>query len=237
MGLDAHRARAALVALALAFATPVSGETVVEYYHAGLDHYFMTPLASEIAALDAGRFFGWGRTGFTFEGYAAPTAGANPVCRFYIPPANGDSHFFSASPDECDAVREKMRTDPAYAGYVEETSAEFYIALPNTTTGACPGETQPVYRVWNQRVDSNHRYTTDRATRDAMIARGYRSEGYGALGVAMCTPQAGIGDSRVRVTGGARSATAATACRRPEPCMRAERSSRTSPSTRRIRCT
>ena len=202
MGLDAHRARAALVALALAFATPVSGETVVEYYHAGLDHYFMTPLASEIAALDAGRFFGWGRTGFTFEGYAAPTAGANPVCRFYIPPANGDSHFFSASPDECDAVREKMRTDPAYAGYVEETSAEFYIALPNTTTGACPGETQPVYRVWNQRVDSNHRYTTDRATRDAMIARGYRSEGYGALGVAMCTPQAGIGDSRVRVTGG-----------------------------------
>jgi hypothetical protein len=134
-------------------------------------------------------------------------------------------------------VREKMRTHPAYAGYVEETSAEFYIALPNTTTGACPGETQPVYRVWNQRVDSNHRYTTDRATRDAMIARGYRSEGYGALGVAMCTPQAGIGDSRVRVTGGARSATAATACRRPEPCMRAERSSRTSPSTRRIRCT
>ena len=202
MRVDAHRARTALAALALASATPVAGETVVEYYHAGLDHYFMTPLASEIAALDAGRFFGWGRTGFTFESFAAPAAGTNPVCRFYIPPESGDSHFFSASPDECAGVRVKMQTNPAYAGYLEETSAEFYIALPDTTTGACPGGTQPVYRVWNQRVDSNHRYTTDRATRDAMIARGYRSEGYGALGVAMCTPQAGIGDSRVRVTGG-----------------------------------
>jgi hypothetical protein len=202
MSLDAHRARTALAALALAFATPVSAEIVVEYYHAGLDHYFMTPLASEIAALDAGRFFGWGRTGFTFESFPAPAAGTNPVCRFYIPPESGDSHFFSASPDECSAVREKMRTNPAYAGYTEETSAEFYIALPDITTGACPSGTRPVYRVWNQRVDSNHRYTTDRATRDAMIARGYRSEGYGSLGVAMCTPQAGIGDSRVRVTGG-----------------------------------
>ncbi|HKU87823.1 MAG TPA: exo-alpha-sialidase [Casimicrobiaceae bacterium] len=199
---DVHRARTALVAFALAFATPVSGETVVEYYHAGLDHYFMTPLASEIAALDGGLFFGWGRTGFTFEGFAAPSAGTNAVCRFYIPPEHGSSHFFSASPDECAVVRERMRIDPAYAGYIEETSAEFYIALPDTSTGACRGGTVPVYRLWNQRVDSNHRYTTDRATRDAMIARGYRSEGYGALGVAMCTPQGGIGDSRVRVTGG-----------------------------------
>jgi hypothetical protein len=199
---DAQRGRTVIVVLALAVAMPARAETVVEYYHAGLDHYFMTSLASEIAALDGGRFFGWGRTGFTFGGFAAPAPGTHPVCRFYIPPANGDSHFFSASPDECEAVREKMRTNPAYAGYVEETSAEFYIALPDISTGACPGGTQPVYRVWNQRVDSNHRYTADRATREAMIARGYRSEGYGALGVAMCTPQAGIGDSRVRVTGG-----------------------------------
>jgi hypothetical protein len=197
----APRVRTAFATLALAAATPVSAATVVEYYHAGLDHYFMTPLANEIAALDGGVFFGWGRTGFTFEGFENPTPGTHPVCRFIIPPGNGDSHFFSASPDECDAVREKMRTNPAYAGYREETSAEFYIALPNLVTGACPSGTQPVYRVWNQRIDSNHRYTTDRATRDALIARGYKAEGYGALGVAMCTPQAGIGNSRVRVTG------------------------------------
>ena len=30
----------------------------------------------------------------------------------------------------------------------------------------------PVYRVWNRRADSNHRYTTDRAIRDQMVARG-----------------------------------------------------------------
>src|SRR5512144_502041 len=30
-------------------------ETVVEYYNASLDHYFVTPLANEIDALDSGR--------------------------------------------------------------------------------------------------------------------------------------------------------------------------------------
>jgi hypothetical protein len=61
--------------------------------------------------------------------------------------------------------------------------------------GACPsepaplpGQTIPVYRLWNQRADSNHRYTTDATVRAQMIARGYVSEGYGPLGVAMCAP-------------------------------------------------
>ena len=57
-----------------------------------------------------------------------------------------------------------------------------------------------MYRLWNQRADSNHRYTADRAQRDAMIARGYAAEGYGPLGVAMCTTRAGVGDSQVPVT-------------------------------------
>ena len=34
-----------------------------------------------------------------------------------------------------------------------------------------------------------------------MIARGYVAEGYGPLGVAMCTTRAGVADSQVRVTG------------------------------------
>jgi hypothetical protein len=183
----------------LAFAEPV-----VEYYNPLLDHYFMTPLANEIDALDNGRIRGWGRTGFIFEGFASPTetnaVAANPVCRFYIPPQHGDSHFFSASRTECDDVLAKIPTDPNYSGYIEETAAEFHIALPDIMTGACPAGTVPVYRLWNQRADSNHRYTTDLATRDALLARGYRAEGYGALGVAMCTTSSGIGDSRVRVT-------------------------------------
>ena len=62
----------------------------------------------------------------------------------------------------------------------------FQIALPDSTTGACPGGTIPVYRVWNNRPDSNHRYTTSLAIRDAMLAHGYIAEGYGPSAVIMC---------------------------------------------------
>jgi hypothetical protein len=46
-----------------------------------------------------------------------------------------------------------------------------------------------VYRVWNNRADTNHRYTTDRAARDAMVAAGWIAEGYGNDAVIMCSPQ------------------------------------------------
>jgi hypothetical protein len=196
-----HRAiLAAAAALVACFGTPLRAEPVVEYYHPQLDHYFITPLANEIDALDSGRIAGWMRTGLAFDASATGGAGLSPVCRFYIPPEHGDSHFLSASPAECAAVLARIGTDPNFSGYEEETAAEFYIALPDTATGACPGGTLPVYRLWNQRADSNHRYTADRATRDAMIARGYKPEGYGPDGVAMCTPRATRGDSQVRVT-------------------------------------
>jgi hypothetical protein len=194
-----------LIALGAFAAAPVSAITVVEYYNAALDHYFITPLPTEIDALDSGRISGWGRTGLVFDAYAtaaeAQGAAVSPVCRFYIPPIHGDSHFLSASPAECADVLAKVATDPNFSGYIEETSAEFYIALPDPTSGACPAGTGPVYRLWNQRADSNHRYTADAGARAAMVARGYAPEGYGALGVAMCTTRAGSGDSQVRVTG------------------------------------
>lgn len=59
-----------------------------------------------------------------------------------------------------------------YPEFVFESANVFYSPLPNLVTGACPAGTIPVYRVWSQRVDSNHRYTTDRSTRDAMVAKG-----------------------------------------------------------------
>ncbi|MEO9135044.1 MAG: hypothetical protein ABI316_00375 [Casimicrobiaceae bacterium] len=192
---------AVVACLASGLSAPLHAETVVEYYNAALDHYFITPLADEIDALDSGRISGWTRTGLVFDGSSAPGAGLNPVCRFYIPPAHGDSHFLSASTTECAVVLAKIPTDSNFSGYIEETPAAFYIALPDTSTGACPAGTAPVYRLWNHRADSNHRYTADATTRDAMIARGYVPEGYGLLGVAMCTTRAAVADSQVRVTG------------------------------------
>jgi hypothetical protein len=177
--------------------------TVVEYYNPALDHFFISSLQPDIDALDSGHFFGWSRTGLTFQAFADPAsggAGVSPVCRFYIPPP-ADSHFLSASPAECAAVLTKTATDPNYRNFSYETANAFYIALPDISTGACPAGTIPVFRLWNQRADSNHRYTADPVTRDQMLAKHYAAESYGPDGVAMCTPGAAKGDASVRVTG------------------------------------
>src|SRR4029079_17679853 len=103
--------------------------TIVEYYNAALDHYFVSGLAPDIDALDTGRFGGWVRTGFTFNAFptqASAGGNASPVCRFYIPPQHGDSHFFSASQAECDDVLRKIATDPNYSGYDYESPNVFY---------------------------------------------------------------------------------------------------------------
>lgn len=167
---------------------------LVEFYNVALDHYFISDLQPDIDALDTGHFPGWARTGQSFKVYAAAPGGgaaANPVCRFYIPPGKGNSHFFSASAAECAALDQKRQTDPEYAGYVYESPNAFYIALPDTTTGGCPGGTMPVFRLWNQRVDSNHRYTTDPGIKGTMLAKSYIAEGYGPNAVIMCAPTPG----------------------------------------------
>jgi hypothetical protein len=168
--------------------------SAIEYYNATLDHYFVTALADEIDAIDAGRLSGWQRTGerFVVSGGLNTWPDLNrAVCRFYIPPGAGDSHVLSASADECAEIHAR------FDGFLLETTAAFYAALPDPGTGVCPKitylglgfpvfPTTPVYRLWNQRIDSNHRYTWRTAVRDEMISRGYLSEGYGPMGVAMC---------------------------------------------------
>ena len=155
---------------------------VIEYYHAGLDHYFMTPLSVEIAVLDAGRFAGWVRTQESFKAWSTRHIGTSPVCRYYMPPIAGDSHFFSASPTEC-AVAPVL-----FPSFVLESLEVMHAVLPDEVSGACPASTTPIYRVWNKRADSNHRYLRNRVLRDAMVARGYVAEGYGPDAVAMCGP-------------------------------------------------
>jgi len=159
----------------------------VEFYNAALDHYFISDLAPDIVALDSGRIAGWTRTGLSFQVWPITQGFLNGVCRFYLPPEHGNSHFFSASPSECAAVSSHVATDPNYSGYVLETSEAFAVALPDAA-GACAQYWGPVYRLWNQRADSNHRYTTDAAVKAQMIAKGYVAEGYGPDAVAMCSP-------------------------------------------------
>ncbi|HTS22099.1 MAG TPA: S8 family peptidase [Casimicrobiaceae bacterium] len=175
-GAGMLNASGALVAL-MANTAPTQ---VVEYYWAARDHYFMTANPVEIAALDASAPGGWVRTGQTFNAYAQATGFSSRVCRFYIPPAYGDSHYFSASPEECAAVQ------VAFPVLLEETTSAFFIDLPDLQTGACPSGTNPVYRLYDNRPDTNHRYTTSLDIRSQMLAKGWLPEGYGVLGVVMC---------------------------------------------------
>jgi len=158
----------------------------VEFYNQQLDHYFMTASPQEIAVLDSGIIAGWSRTGQQFDVNVGQVDGTEPVCRYYIPPSLGNSHFFSAFPFECNILFDAVQLgdDPTFA-YVRETLDAFYVVTPDQS-GHCPSDRIPVYRLWNQRPDSNHRYTTSIQVRDAMVGKGYASEGYGVLGVGMC---------------------------------------------------
>jgi hypothetical protein len=187
-GFDATPSRAVAAVLAMpqsAAPPPPSAVTIVEFYNSGLDHYFITAIPDEIAKLDDGTFRGWARTGQTFNAYGVGSTGRTgrrPVCREYgLPIYALDSHFYSASPDECMATL--ANTGGAWG---LEASEVFQMDLPDAATGACPDGGIPVYRVWNQRRDSNHRYTTSVAIRDQMVARGGVAEGYGPNAVALC---------------------------------------------------
>jgi photosystem II stability/assembly factor-like uncharacterized protein len=159
---------------------------VIEFHNDRLDHYFMTGDPAEIALIDADYFRGWSRTGAAFDALppaTTPGGGASPVCRFYGRPEKGlDTHFYSASPVECQQVRDRFGD-----AWIFESAAVFSVYLP-TIEGACPAGTLPLYRVYNDRADANHRYTTSAATRDAMVASGWIAEGYGIAAVAMCVP-------------------------------------------------
>lgn len=154
----------------------------VEYYNASLDHYFVTHLPAEIALLDAGvQIKGWTRTAQSFNVYAAAGAGTSPVCRFYIPPDKGDSHFYGRGTAECDATAQK---NPSF---VNEESQFFHVALPEA--GVCPAGAVPIYRVFSNRPDANHRYMVDRTVRDLMVSeQKWLAEGDGPDLVVMCVP-------------------------------------------------
>ena len=80
---------------------------VVEYYHQGFGHVFMTADPDEIAALDAGAFGGvFVRTGRQLLARDGPVSGTVPVCRFFTTAfAPKSSHFYTADAAECEFVK------------------------------------------------------------------------------------------------------------------------------------
>jgi hypothetical protein len=178
--MKARKFLAALLfaALPAAAAVPAAQTTdVVEFYNKDLDHYFMTADANEIKDLDTGVHAGWARTGFAFKAIKAgeQVPGSTAICRFYgKPEAKLDSHFYSASMAECDAVKAKFPD----AWLLEST--EVFRAFPvDVNTGKCVADSEAVFRLWNKRSDVNHRYTTQLTVYQDMVAKGYVAEGNG----------------------------------------------------------
>jgi hypothetical protein len=175
---------------AVAAIPPTETTEIVEFYNAALDHYFITLGPKEIQDLDSGVHPGWTRTGYRFlvVKNGSAYAGSVPVCRFYGRPEKGiDSHFYSAKASECEDVKNKFAE-----AWIFET-AEAFRAFPVNVDGSCPADTAPVYRLWNQRADVNHRYTDQLSVYQYMVSKGYKPEGDGnpQLPVAFCTAAGG----------------------------------------------
>jgi len=176
------------VAPSIAAVTNADQTELVEFYNKTLDHYFVTIDPLEISNLDTGFFIGWARTGYRFPvvKYSVNVPNTSPVCRFYGRPEVGiDSHFYSSKADECEQVKVKFPQQWQF-----EAAEVFRAFAVNPNTGQCPTDTSPVYRLWNQRPDVNHRYTDQQSVYDAMIAKGYKAEGDGSplQPVAFCQP-------------------------------------------------
>lgn len=179
--------RTVILAASMAIsATSHADVAVVEYRHSVFDHYFITPVADEIAKLDARvpPFENWSRTGRTFRAYeSTATAGSVAICRFFNDSfAPKSSHFYAPIGLGCES------TLANFPDWRLEDDKLFAVKLPDTT-GACPAGAVPVYRLYNrgQGGAPNHRFVTSLADRQEMLDKGYVAEGSG-IGVGMCVP-------------------------------------------------
>jgi serine protease len=153
----------------------------VEFYKTDVNHYFVTDDPGEIASITSGRFgTPWVPTGQAFKGWPQMPAdtftGVAPVCRFYGTPGIGpNSHFYTASSDECAGVKRDR-------GWLYEGIAYYILPVANQR---CPDGYLAVNRAYNNgfaRNDSNHRMSTSDSTMREMQRLGWTYEG-----ISMCS--------------------------------------------------
>ncbi len=155
----------------------------VEFFNERLEHYFIPATQAEVLELLEGRQGpDWALTGQLFKVLRRPPPGAEgaavvPVCRFTSAYGGGANagHFFTANPEECEAVRRD-------GGWKFEGIAFF--ARTVNPDGRCPEGSLAVLRAYNNaspRSASNHRFTTSDSTWREMARLGWTLEG-----TAMC---------------------------------------------------
>lgn len=146
--------------------------TVIEYYNASLDHYFVTAEADEVAMLDQGVVVpGWSRTGRAFKSLVRDAAGGVPACRYTGTPNIGQStHFYSIYPEECAFLAgNPLWTSEGIAFRAQDFVPELL----------CAADRSLVWRLYNNGKGgmANHRYLTGRSDIASMLDQGWMVEG------------------------------------------------------------
>ena len=165
--------------------------TMVEYYFAALDYYFITSRAGDIAALDT--VAGWSRTGKSFMVYTAPQTGTLGLNRYYFDQIavrnTRGSHFYTVVQAEKDVL---ASANPANAPtprlpFNEGVDSHAFAPVVEGVGGSCAAGQVPVYRIFRGQMrfpdNPNHRFTTDTAVYNSFVALGWDGEG-----VKFCTP-------------------------------------------------
>ncbi len=133
----------------------------------------MTSDLTEKAVLDNQVIPGWTRTGYDFSSFSNATVDTPnlvPVCRFYgLPEAGINSHFYSALASDCEIVRETWPDQ-----WILESMDSFKVV---PVKNYCPDPLMPVYRLYNNKPDANHRYTARDNVLLDMQAKGWILEG------------------------------------------------------------
>ena len=165
--------------------------TMIEFLHPGLNYYFMTSRAAEIAILDATPPFV--RTGQSFPVYASAVTGSHPVTRFYFDrvavSGSRGSHFYTLVDAELIAL---IGLNPANAAvpklpFSEGVDSFAFLPLVEGVGGACASGQTPVFRLFRGGArfpdDPNHRFTTSTVIYNSFVAQGWDGEG-----VKFCVP-------------------------------------------------
>ena len=113
---------------------------------------------------------GWKRTGYAFKTWKSGTGPGNEACRFYGTPGIGpNSHFYTINAAECDGVK----ADPTW------TFEGFAFRAVEPLSSGCESSYATVTRLYNNgmRGEANHRFLTDAAAIQTMVAKGWLVEG------------------------------------------------------------
>ena len=171
-------------------ATPPTA-TMVEYYLAALDYYFITSHADDIAQLDG--ITAWQRTGKSFKVYTIVQPGSSAINRYYFDQVavknSRGSHFYTLVQTEKDALASLNPGNGRIPRLPFDEGVDSYAFAPvvEGVGGSCAAGLTPVYRIFRGQVafpdNPNHRFTTDTAIYNSFVALGWDGEG-----VKFCVP-------------------------------------------------